>query len=220
MNCREFQDQLDEYLEGALASTAHEAASAHLRDCARCQQRLARHHERRAALRSLAVPAPRAGFFEHALRQARRPAHARAVLWTRLAGGAVAAGLALWIGFGLLPGTGPASGTRALSTVTIALHEVSTVQLAFNAEQALSGATLSIRLPAGVEIQGFPGEREVRWKTDLARGVNLLSLPLRAIAAAEGPLQARIEHGDRSTEIRVLLLVKGPARTEIRNLAS
>lgn len=217
MNCREFHDHLDEYLEGALTASAQESAGAHLHGCTHCQRRLARLHERRAALRSLVVPPPRAEFFEHALRQARRPA-ARITLWTRLAGAAAAAGVALWIGSAFLPDPGPAPDSGELTSVAIALHESRTVQLALNAEHDLSNATLSIRLPAGVELRGFPGQREIRWETDLVRGVNMLALPLVGVEAADGLLQARLEHGNRSTEIKLQLRVTSPSPADARSM--
>ncbi len=208
MNCQEFLTQLDEYMAGALEPRVIDAAGAHLRACPNFQQRLARRYELRARLRSQIVPPPRPEFFGQALALARQSGPARFSLWPRLAGAALAASLALWIGFGWLPGTQTPSGPGKLAGIVIALHETQTVQLAFNAEQALTGATLHIRLPDGVEMRGFPGQREIRWRTDLARGVNLLSLPLTAVAASEGTLRARLEHDARSTEFTVPLRVR------------
>lgn len=206
MLCAEFTERLDEYLEGALANADHEAAAAHLRGCADCQRRVARGQALRAALRNLPVETPRPEFFEQALARARGSNDARRWAWPTLAGLALAASLALWLGFGWLPGA-------RLAGVTIALHEARTVQLAFNAEQELRQATLSIRLPDGVELQGFPGQREVRWRADLARGVNVLSLPLIATSTSGGTLMARVEHAERSTELSVQLRVNKSGRT-------
>lgn len=206
MNCQEFLNQLDEYMTGEVEARVVDAASAHLRSCSNCQQRLARRHELRASLRSQAVPSPRPEFFGQALARARQSAPVRFSLWPRLAGAALAASLTVWIGFGWL--SGPQLESNKLADIVIVLHETKTVQLAFNAEQALSGAMLHIRLPDGVELQGFPGQRDIHWRTDLARGVNLLSLPLTAIAASEGTLRARLEHDARSTEFTVQLRVR------------
>lgn len=212
MNCQEFRAQLDEYMAGELEPRVIDAAGAHLRTCSGCQQRLARRHELRARLRSQAVPPPRPEFFGQALALARQSGPVRFSLWPRLASAALAASLVLWIGFGWWPGTQP-SGADKLAGIVITLHETKTVQLAFNAEQALTGAMLHIRLPEGVELRGFPGQREIHWRTDLARGVNLLSLPLTAVAASEGTLRARLEHKARSTEFTVPLHVRELATT-------
>jgi hypothetical protein len=212
MNCRTFTQHLDEYLEGALAGAAHEAAGAHLQGCADCQRRLARMQALRAALRNLPVPAPRAEFFEQALAHAQRPVGAPRRRWRYVAGAALAASLALWLASSWSPGLTPVPAAKP-ANVTIALNEVRTVQLAFAAERDLEQATLTIALPSGVELQGFPGQREVRWRTNLARGANVLSLPLIAVASTTGSLVARLEHGDRVSELTVALHVKAPART-------
>lgn len=212
MNCRSFEDRLDGYLEGALADKDHDEAAAHLQSCGDCQRRLARVQALRAALRSLPVPAPQAGFFEHALARAQGPRPAHRFGWTYLAGAALAASLALWIGFGRIPDFLSAPASKPIG-VTIALHETRTVQLAFNAEHELSQATLSITLPDGVEVKGFPGQHQLSWQTNIARGANVLSLPLIAVSPSSGVLLARLTHGDRSTELTIPLQVSDPTRT-------
>jgi hypothetical protein len=211
MNCHHFMDQVEEYLDGSLGAAERENAATHVGGCISCQQRVARIRTLRAALRDLPVPEPRPDFFPQALAQARQTHHARSSRWPYFAGAALAASLALWLGFGWMPALlQTADGPIG---VTITLHEPRAVQLAFNAEHELEQATLSIQLPDGIELQGFPGQREVRWQTDLARGVNMLSLPLVAMSSSGGMLLARLEHGERATEITVPLRVSAPGRT-------
>ena len=190
MNCQEFSQQLDEFLGGSLAAGAVDMASEHLRGCASCQSRLVRLQALRAALRSQEVPPPRPGFFDQALRQARRSAPGGVARPVRVVGAALAASLALWIGFSWFPEQAPAPQSASVAAVSIVLHETRTVQLAFNAEQAIAGAKLRILLPDGVELRGFPGQREIEWRTDLAQGVNMLALPLTAVAVVDGPLRS------------------------------
>lgn len=211
MNCRAFTERLDEYLEGTLPSRERGTAAAHLRDCGACQRHIARAQALRAALRDLPAPSARPGFFEEALVRAQGTRAARRLPWSYMTGAAIAASLALWIGAGRLPDMLHTPATKSIG-VTIALHQTHTVQLAFNAEHELHQATLSLTLPEGVELQGFPGQREVRWQTDLARGANVLSLPLIAVSPAGGALLARLEHGERSTELAVPLYVNDAAR--------
>lgn len=212
LNCRTFADRLDEYLEGALAHPAYDAAATHLQRCAACQRRVAHTQALRAALRTLPAPAPRSGFFEEALARAQGPRSTRRSGWAYLTGAALAASLALWIGAGRLPLWVHTPAPKPIG-VTIALHETRTVQLAFNAERDLPQARLRITLPEGIELKGFPGQREVSWQTNIARGANLLSLPLTALSASGGSLLARLEHGDRSTELTVPLHVTAAAHT-------
>ena len=212
MNCRTFIDGLDEYRDGTLSSREHRDAVSHLRGCPACQQRLESVQALSAALRELPAPAARPGFLDDALARAQGPRVSHRMRWTYMTGAALAASLALWIGASRLPDLLHESVPKPIG-VTIALNETRTIQLAFNAEHELRQATLSLTLPEGVELQGFPGQRQVRWQTDLAVGANVLALPLIAVSPTEGALLARLEHGDRSTEFTVPLHVNDAARS-------
>jgi anti-sigma factor RsiW len=210
MNCHQFTETLDEYLGGELPHAEHVAASTHAHSCSGCQRRLARRHALRSALREMPVQERRPEFFERTLQHAYR-SHPH---WRQsyAIGAGLAAALALWIGFGWLPGPTHAP-SNSLASVTISLDQPRTVQIAFNAEHALEQAMLDITLPAGVELEGYPGQRQIRWQTDLSRGVNVLSLPLIAVSSSGGTLLARLEHGERSTELAVQLRVNNSSRT-------
>jgi hypothetical protein len=67
----------------------------------------------------------------------------------------------------------------------------------------LHSATLTVTLPAGVELAGFPGQREVSWETSLTAGRNLLPLKLIALTPVGGELLARLEHEDRERLFRL-----------------
>src|SRR5436190_4998306 len=181
MNCQEFINRSDEYRRRSLARHESEAAAAHLTSCPRCRDRIGHAERLRAALRDLPAPRAQPGFFEHALRNA-AAAHKKQDRRWAYVGAALAASLALWIG--------AASLRRSSPAVTISLNEPRTIQLAFNAEHEVSQATIRLQLPEGIEVQGFPGEREIRWETDLARGINVLPLPLVATSRTGGALVA------------------------------
>lgn len=153
-------------------------------------------------------PAPPAGLFEralvHAERERERARHAARSRIRWLAGGfgaAAAAGMALWFA-GALPGVSgqPDSG---LPTVNMSLYEPETVRLVFAAETPLEDATMTVTLPAGIELEGYPGEQEIRWETSLEEGRNLLPLTLIATSPGGGELRARLQHDTRNRTFRV-----------------
>jgi hypothetical protein len=162
--------------------------------------------EVQALLRSLPMPRADAGFYEQALARATvQGAHKqrnRRVMTG--VGGAIAAGLAVWLIAGVLLNNPrvPDAGS-SIPEVTMALEEPRTVNLVFSATEAMQGATLTVSLPAGVELAGFPGQSEISWKTSLTEGRNLLPLELIALTPAGGELLARLEHGNRNREFRV-----------------
>ena len=157
-------------------------------------------HDKQLELLLKDYPAPTAepGFYAAAMARAtRRGAQRRRWAWSGI-GSAVAAGLAAWVVFAFL--LGPAAESP-IAGVTLAVAEPQTVNLMFSSELPLENATLTIILPPGVELDRFPGQREVSWETSLAAGKNLLPLQIRA--TNEGEILARLSHQDRSRTFRL-----------------
>ena len=171
----------------------------------------AMHNEDReiqALLEAYPAPAPEPGFYDRALARAthvgsRRQRHR----WLAAGfGSAIAAGLAIWVvTAALFPSDELPTAVDAVPGVTMALEEPRTVNLVFASATALETAMLTVSLPAGVEVAGFPGQREITWETSLAAGKNVLPLTLVALTPAGGELLARLEHDSRSRTFRVRL---------------
>lgn len=142
-------------------------------------------------------------------------------------GSAAAAALAIWVVAGMspdeLPGTGKASVQTVASVekadvekaktktvaqqpvLSIALNTTKKVKLAFASSEPLTGAKITIRLPENVALVGYPGRRELSWKTNLKKGDNLLSLPVVGTQVASGELVANIEYAGRVKTLRLSL---------------
>ena len=119
-------------------------------------------------------------------------------------GSAVAAAMALWmISSVLLTSPEPPDSEAVIPGVTIAMQEPRTVNLVFASATALDIATLTVSLPEGIELEGFPGQREITWETSLNEGKNLLPLTLVALSPVGGELLARLEHDNRNRIFRL-----------------
>jgi hypothetical protein len=146
------------------------------------------------------------GFYDQALARAthegtRRQRHR----WMMTGfGSAIAAGLVLWLigGFFL---TAPNLPERAATIPGIAmtLEEPRTINLMFASETAMASATLTVTLPDGIELAGFPGQREITWETSLVAGKNYLPLELIALTPVGGEVLARLEHDNRDRTFRL-----------------
>lgn len=160
--------------------------------------------EIQALLKDLPAPKADAGFYEQALARATlQGARRQRSRWVMAGfGGAIAAGLAVWLIGGMLL-TGPQLPDAGIPEVTMALEEPRTVNLVFSATEAMAHATLTVSLPAGVELAGFPGQSEITWETSLNAGRNLLPLKLVALTPAGGELLATLEHDDRNRVFRL-----------------
>ncbi len=157
-------------------------------------------------LQDYPAPAADEGFYERALLRATHEGSKRQRnRWMMTGfGAAIAATIAAWVIGGMLlnePQLPDAS--TAIPGVTIALAEPRTVNLVFASAKALDSATLTVTLPDGIELDGFPGQREITWETSLSEGKNLLPLTLVAVTPTGGELPARLEHEDRDRTFRL-----------------
>jgi len=167
-----------------------------------------------ALLKDYPMPQATAGFFDQALVRATHEGSRRQRNRCMMTGfgSAVAAGLVLWMVGGFLvstselpaadPVTNPVVDTT-IPGITMTLAEPRTVKLVFASVEALDAATLTVLLPEGIEMSGFPGQREVTWETSLRAGNNLLPLKLIATSPYGGEVLATLRHEDRGRTFRL-----------------
>ena len=160
-----------------------------------------------ALLKDYPMPTANAAYFDQALVRATHEGSRRQRnRWVMTGfGSAIAAGLALWLigGFFLTTPSMPEADTPGVPGITMTLAEPQTVNFVFASNTPLVGATLTIMLPEGVELVGFPGQREISWQTSLTAGRNLLPLRLIALSPMGGEVMATLEHMDRARTFRV-----------------
>ena len=157
-------------------------------------------------LRDLPLEEASEGFYDRALvNAARASARRQRRRWLATGfGGAIAAGVLAWLVGGIVMST-PDVATPEIPGVAIALERPQEVNFVFASARPLERAMLTIELPDGIELEGFPGQRSVSWETSLAAGKNHLPLRLVATRPVDGIVVARLEHEQRSKtfELRV-----------------
>ena len=114
-------------------------------------------------------------------------------------GSAIAASFALWLVFSPLA----IIDSKDTSTVNLIVQKKQTVDLVFNLANELSEATLTLELPDKIEISGYPGKRQLSWKTSFKRGANRLALPLIATEEFNGVLIAHLRNKGTTKTFRV-----------------
>ncbi len=147
-----------------------------------------------------------AGFYDRALARATHEGTRRQRNRWVMTGfaSAIAAGLALWLIGGFFLTTPDVQAPAAdIPGIAMTLEEPRTVNLVFASANALDDATLTVSLPDGIELAGFPGQREISWQTSLVEGKNYLPLELIALTPAGGEVLARLEHDNRGRTFRL-----------------
>ena len=157
-------------------------------------------------LKGYPAPEAPAGLYEQALLRATHEGSRRQRNRWLMTGfsSAIAAGLLLWLigGFFLTAPNLPEQNA-SIPGIAMTLEEPRTINLVFASASALDSATLTVILPEGIELAGFPGQREIAWQTSLVEGKNLLPLELIALTPAGGEVLARLEHKDRNRTFRL-----------------
>lgn len=217
MQCSELQQRINDRLDDQLSGEVRAVMDAHLEGCASCRSRVREEQALREMLRDMPVPAPSAGFAARALRQAAvahsvasTPQHKR--VFASGFAAALVVGVVLWFVTGIYGPQGEIglAPQAQLAEVTIQLQETRRVRLAFNAPTDMERVRVSLELPEHVELEGYPGRKQIAWYTKLHKGDNVLSLPLSGLKASKGRFIARVGSGKAAKEIHINLNVKQP----------
>ena len=197
MQCEDAIEQIR--TAGSQRSAELRSAMAHATNCEDCHSAL-RALDALRTLRDEPIPLPDEGAVERAIGRALASSPVqryRRGFWRGLASGiALAAAIAaMAVGVWLYMGSG--SPSSAVPEVHVALNESSPITVTLESPEALRGAEVRVELRGAVALEGYAGQRELRWSTDLDRGVNQLTLPVVALDANGGQVLVEVTHGDK-----------------------
>lgn len=199
MNCEFVADHMAKIVYAKLPRGVMAECRKHLFECPDCTDAV-RGAEALALLRNCGSESVPEGLFDKlssALQEpaaAEEPTRPRFWLGTGI-GGAIAASLfAVAVTIGWI-GPSPVEPTD-MGEFTVSVYEPTVMNVAIEADRPLENASISIFLTGDVEIEGFWGQRELTWVTDLEEGVNRLSLPVVALDENGGKMVVRLEHPD------------------------
>jgi hypothetical protein len=209
MNC----DDCSVLLGGPLAWTDAEQRAQlieHLLVCADCRDVLTA-LDALHAVREVPVRPPTSGAIARAMHAAMAEERARPIgltgFWTGLTVGATAAGIIAVFSLTLFAPVNPPEAL--IPQVTMALHQPGRVSIGIESDQALQGAEIHVSLRGAIDLEGYEGQRDIRWATDLERGMNELTLPVVALSQGGGQLIVEVYHGDKNKTFLVDVRAQG-----------
>ena len=211
MKCTDLQKVLDDYLDQTMSLAERRAVEAHIEYCVSCQQALGAHKTIRQALRSLPVEQASPDFEAKVFaavssHYGTRSGHSGNRFITGFAT-AMVASLALWFASTVFTPQliQQTPDEQAPQMINLAMNQLRTVKLMFEAPKDLAEVTLSVELPENIELEGFAGQKQLVWQTKLNKGQNVLALPVIATGNGHGELVARLSYGDKTKEFHIVL---------------
>jgi hypothetical protein len=200
MKCERAVDLLTLSADSCTAEERRLAAE-HAMACADCRSAVTAVHALRAEGLT-AVPPPRAGAFERVVAAVASESlpeeRSSRTFWSGMGlGAALAAGIAIAIvSFAPWPGPQPIDAS-ATPQIAIAANGRQDVSISLTSPEALMDAEIRIALSGAIELNGFAGQRELRWRADLDQGANQLTLPVIAKGSGGGQLLVEVLHGEK-----------------------
>lgn len=193
MKCSDAASKIRALAGGELSASEAAAVRAHTETCADCRLAL-RGSEALVELRDRPLGAAPDGLFERVVERAvaEAPRETASRFWHGAGVGALAASLlAVALFFGWSESRAPID--RPVEFV-VSVEEPRQMNIAFETDRALEGATITILLAGSVEIDGYGSQRELSWSENLDAGTNRLTLPVIASGVEGGQMVVRLEH--------------------------
>lgn len=212
MNCSQYQNMLDDYLDGALSTIQLDSLNGHLNNCEVCSSTFLQAKAVIQNLKNIPVPPAKNGFEQRMLKflEKKQPKKYQQRNWFMAGfGSALAATLTLWLHFS--PVSTFTQNIDEVSTINLTVKQSQKVDLVFNLTNDLADATLILDLPNKIEIVGYPGKRQLKWKTSFKKGANRLALPLFAAEKQNGILTASLIKKGKTKLFRIRLNSQLPA---------
>ncbi len=202
MHCSEVNNLLQDLIDGHLDADDQARITGHIEDCAQCSRDYQAMVAVVSAVKSLPVPEASPGFTKRVFVQAtheqeasnRLPGH------TKWAGTAASFILVVSLITSVLTLDKDDTGVAP----TLIGSDVQMVQLGIDSKEAISGIEITIEVSSNLAVSGFEGTQTISWVTDLKQGVNVVSLPLYAIASGDGHITTRFNRDGTESVFQVL----------------
>lgn len=201
VKCRATKILLQEYIDGNLTEKDTKLVAAHLQDCAACRKDYRQTLDMIDLLKDIPVSSASAGFAERALSNAIRSRSATAGSRIKYVTGGIAASLvAVVTAISILTAPDPQPTDPGVVFVG---GEVRTIRVAIESSRAIEDIEMTIDVSDNLEIEGYANQQAISWTTRLERGVNMIALPVTAIAAGDGEIVARVGLGESEKVFRI-----------------
>ena len=219
MKCKTAKNLMQDAVDGNLKGADTGFITAHLQECAACREDYRQTSDMLKMLRGIPVPPSSAGFADRVLSNATRSRPDTAgSRFKYLSAGIAASLVAVVVMISTMTGQWPGQPDPHVMLIG---GQVKTIRVAIESPRAIDGIRVTIDLSDNLEIDGYANQQAISWTTRLEPGVNLIALPVNAIATGEGQIVARVglDGDEKVYRIRTRYQAGGNVNSDYRILA-
>ncbi len=191
MDCWTVNNLLQDYIDGKLISTDARSVSDHHKKCPSCAEQYTDALAVIEILRGVRVPPSSPGFSTRVIEHATRSTNTAPVRILPYVASGIAASL---IAFFILVSSFFNPVVEDQSMPIVLMHGgLQTIKVAIDSGQSLDSVELSIDISDNLAIAGYENQKSISWNSKLSQGVNVIALPVSAIALGDGIITTRVQ---------------------------
>ena len=190
MKYQETNDFLQDSIDRKLADSDAELVSDHHNECTVCAMQYRSALTVIEVLRGIHVPPSSPGFSTRVIENATKTQKPIAVRLLPYVASGIAASFIVLV---VLLSTffNPAFEDQSMPVVFID-GESQTIKVAIDSMQSIDSVKMTIHISDNLAIEGYEGQKSISWNTKLNKGVNVIALPVSAIALGNGEITTRV----------------------------
>lgn len=203
MKCVHAQLFLNEYADNQLTEEQRQPIEAHVEQCQQCKDQLLQIIELKNQLSGIHFSDNIADtVIANAINQAElqyNPPQKPVPIY-KASYFAIAASFFLILSLGFLVWQPAQQSLEPMNSNVIAEKKLN---LLFEAPKALENVTFTVTLPGDIEMQGFPGLKQVSWQGSIKQGKNLLSIPIISNKVNEAIIITELSHQNTKRTFKI-----------------
>jgi len=190
MECGEVNNLLQDLIDGKLISTDARSVFDHHKKCPSCAEQYTDALAVIEILRDVRVAPSSPGFSTRVIEHATRSANTVPVRLPSYVASGIAASL---IAFFVLVSSffNPVVEDQSMPIVLMG-SGVQTIKVAIDSGQSLDSVELNIDISDNLALAGYGSQKSISWNSKLSQGVNVIALPVSAIALGDGIITTRV----------------------------
>ena len=189
MECWTVNKLLQDYIDGKLISTDARSVFDHHKKCPSCAEQYTDALAVIEILRGVRVPPSSPGFSTRVIAHATRSTNTVPVRLLSYVASGIAASLIAF--FMVSSFFNPVVEDQSMPIVLMG-GGFETMKVAIDSGQSIDSVELSIDISDNLAIAGYENQKSISWNSKLSQGVNVIALPVSAIALGDGIITTRV----------------------------